>query len=118
MYPMAIFFPVVGEGIPEVITPVRYQGVNYSTFYVKARASLPIIAAPSEVSTSHPSRAGDPVISNPTRRRAGPSFNSFKILEAPGKSPAARLSLPAHTSYISIKVKERSKSLTLTDQPS
>ncbi len=51
---------------------------------------MPILAP--EVSTiSVPSRAGArPSGLMPTRRRAGPSFNSFWMRAAPGKPPSMR----------------------------
>jgi hypothetical protein len=73
---MAIFAPSVGEGIPEVMTPTS--------------------CIPAESKILHPSRAGEPMISNPTRRRAGPFAISERILERPGKGAedSDLLSLP------------------------
>ena len=84
-YPIAIFAPNVGEGIPEVITPIS--------------------CIPAESKILHPSRAGDPMISSPTRRRDGPLAISNKILERPGKGAedSDRLSFPAVSVMISKK---------------
>jgi hypothetical protein len=76
-YPIAIFAPNVGEGIPEVMTPIS--------------------CIPAESKILHPSRAGDPMISSPTRRRDGPFAISDKILDRPGNGAedSDRLSFPA-----------------------
>jgi len=74
---MAMFAPSVGEGIPEVMTPIS--------------------CIPAESKILQPSRAGDPMISSPTRRRTGPFAISDRILERPGKGAedSDRLSFPA-----------------------
>ena len=59
---------------------------------------IPISFEPSFENTLHPSLAGDPLISKPTRRRDGPLAISARMRDWPGKGlgeSADRLSLPA-----------------------
>lgn len=58
----------------------------------------PISVLPSAAKTLHPSLAGTPMISNPTRRRFGPFAISSRIRDLPGKgfgASGARRSFPS-----------------------
>ena len=72
------------------------------TVVTKDHRHVPSSREPSFENTLQPSRAGDPLISNPTRRREGPFAISAKIRDWPGKGlgeSAARRSLPEAIRY-------------------
>ena len=102
---MAMLVPSVGEGIPDVITPRPFQiSKSFSRVGSVSRVlnvqigklDIPISSLPCASNTLHPSLAGAPVISNPTRRLFGPDASSLSILDLPGNAAASsdRLSFP------------------------
>lgn len=111
-YPIAMFFPSVGDGMPEVIVPApRHRMSTHPREYSRGLTDLLLrrrvddLRALYKFAMRHMCRsvnegeqdvrlAGAPSTTSPTRLFGGPSFRCASTPSAPIKPPVSRRALP------------------------